>query len=94
MVAVTCLLPSVIYFPNHAILAKNPENIAHLANTACRSLSSIQYGNNSTLFPLIAPTQSTIKIYIINFMLSNNNSDNLLTNLLSHITALMSRNAP
>ena len=52
MFAVTCLLPSVLYLPKCAVFA---------GFTACGSLSSVQYGNKSTLFPLILPTQSAIK---------------------------------
>ena len=42
MFAVTCLLPSVLYLPKHAVLARIQYT---WANTACGSLSSVQYGN-------------------------------------------------
>ena len=41
MLAVTCLLPSVLYLPNRAVLAGNPANTAHLGKYS--TLGQIQH---------------------------------------------------
>ena len=36
MFTVTCLLPSVLYLPKRAVLARNPANTAHLGKYSMR----------------------------------------------------------